>query len=89
MFNHISNYISVRKNLNMTFQDAEKSLSTIDIVAAPLSVCLAGELSEGCEREDEESSTALTHVLFRFELIISGVVNVAFTSTLLPLQLVL
>ena len=70
----------------MTIQDAEKSLSTIDIVAAPLSVCLAEELSEGCEREDEkqdeESSTALTHVLFRFELIISGVVNVAFTSTL-------
>ena len=53
-----------------SIQDAEESQSTIDILAAPLSVCLAEELSEGCEGEEERqeketATTALTHCLFR------------------------
>ena len=52
--------------LKIVIQDAEESQSTIDILAAPLSVCLAEELSEGCEQEqDETANTVLTHCLFR------------------------
>ena len=55
---------------SILFQDAEGSQSTIDILSAPLSVCLAEELGEGCEKESddeekEETSTALIHCLFR------------------------
>ena len=57
------------ESLFMSFQDAEESQSTIDILAAPLSVCLAEELSEGCEgeeeKEEETATTALVHCLFR------------------------
>ena len=52
----------------VSLQDAEESQSTIDILAAPLSVCLADELSGGCERgneSEEEGDVALTHCLFR------------------------
>lgn len=63
---HVCNYIIIISS----FQDAEESQSTIDILAAPLSVYLAEELSEGCEGEkekegEETSNAALTHCLFR------------------------
>lgn len=58
-FNNFNNFILLK--------DAEESQSTIDVLAAPLSVCLAEELGEGCEeREGEETANvALTHCLFR------------------------